>query len=60
MRLSGMVLLSVTLLAGCGVDGEPIRPSMTTSIGVGSGGVSAGTTMSATSGNTSISVGVGL
>jgi hypothetical protein len=26
-------------LAGCGVDGEPVQPSMNVGIGVGSGGV---------------------
>ena len=59
MRVS-MFLSALTVLAACGVDGEPIRPSMTTSVGVGSSGVNGSTTVKATKGNTSFEVGLGL
>jgi len=55
-----LAVLSVAALAGCGVDGEPIRPSMNTTVGVGTGGVSASTGATWTAGRTSVTVGTGL
>ncbi|MBJ6373037.1 hypothetical protein [Sedimentitalea arenosa] len=34
-----LILVAAIFLAGCGVDGEPVQPSMNVGIGVGSGGV---------------------
>ncbi len=46
------------LLAACGADGDPIRPSMNTTIGVGESGVHASTSVSASKGNVSVTVGL--
>ena len=54
----GVLIAIGLLLAGCGVDGDPIRPSMTTTIAGSSSGVYTSTTMTATSGN--VTVGLGL
>ena len=59
MRIA-ILVVALTALAGCGVDGEPIRPSMNTSIGVGSHGVHTSTSVGASVGNVSVGVGVGL
>lgn len=55
-----LVALALLVLAGCGVDGEPVRPSLGTTIGVGSGGVRASTSVGAVLGNVNVGVGVGL
>ncbi len=55
-----LAVLSLAALAACGVDGEPIRPSMNTTVGVGSGGVSASTAATWTAGRTSVTVGTAL
>ncbi|MDK3073364.1 hypothetical protein QO034_09605 [Sedimentitalea sp. JM2-8] len=34
-----IVVVLAVFLAGCGVDGEPVQPSMNVGIGVGSGGM---------------------
>lgn len=39
MRLSFLCLLAITTLAACGVDGEPIRPSLNAGVGVSDSGV---------------------
>lgn len=56
MRAVGV--LALILLAGCGVDGEPIRPSLTTSISAGSGGVQTSTAVGMRSGPVSVLVGL--
>ncbi|MFY2823680.1 argininosuccinate lyase [Ruegeria sp. MALMAid1280] len=38
----GFVLLAGFTLAACGADGEPIQPTMSANIGVGSGGTHVG------------------
>lgn len=38
MRALGLLAL-LTSLAACGADGEPVRPGINATIGVGSGGV---------------------
>ena len=57
-RLLGVLALAA--LAGCGADGEPIRPTAQASVGVGDRGVSGsvGTTLSR--GNVRIGVGASL
>jgi hypothetical protein len=57
MKLTGFLLVLVAL-AACGADGEPIRPTVSTSISVGTNGVNAGTSVSASSGPVSVSVGL--
>ena len=53
--------LALLTLAACGVDGEPVRPSMATTVGVGSGGdVYGGTSVGATLGNVTVGTGLGL
>ncbi|WP_294619858.1 argininosuccinate lyase [uncultured Roseovarius sp.] len=55
-----LAVLSLAAQAACGVDGEPIRPSMNTTVGVGSGGVSASTGATWVTGRTSVTVGTAL
>jgi len=55
-----MVLLSAGMLAACGVDGEPIQPSVTTNVGVGSNGVSGGIGTTIVRGKMSVHVGTSL
>lgn len=57
-RLFAVVMMAG--LAGCGADGEPIRPKAQANVGVGSNGVtgSVGTTL--TRGNVSFGLGIGL
>jgi len=38
----GIGLLGLTLLAGCGVDGEPVRPSLNAGVSVSQNGVHTG------------------
>jgi len=47
-------------VAGCGVDGAPIQPSATTTVGVGTSGVKASTNVSASTGKLTVGVGLGL
>lgn len=44
-------------LAACGVDGAPLRPSGTVSMGIGTGGVKVGGTDSVSKGPVTLSVG---
>ena len=48
------ILPILTLLAACGVDGEPIQPALNTSIGIGPGGVHTSTSVSARKGPLSV------
>lgn len=57
-RLLGIVVL--VSLSACGVDGEPVPPSVETSIGVGSDEVSAETGVTIGQGPFTVSWGVGL
>ncbi len=58
--VTALVLTALAMLAGCGADGEPIRPTAQANVGVGSNGVtgSVGTTL--TRGSVSVGLGVGL
>jgi hypothetical protein len=49
----------VGLLAGCGVDGEPWTPTMSGTIGVGSGGLHTSGQIGVSNGPVTISVGGG-
>lgn len=59
MRLTALLITAV-LLAGCGVDGEPVRPTLNTSVGVGKGGVHTSTRVGARVGPVNLGVGLGL
>jgi len=52
------VLPVMALLAACGADGEPVRPSLNTTIGVGGSGVHSHTRVGARKGNVSVQVGL--
>ena len=56
------ILVAATLagLAGCGADGPPVRPSLSTTVSAGSGGVSAGVSTGVRVGAVNLGVGVGL
>ncbi len=54
------ILMALCGLSACGADGEPIRPSMTTTVGVGSSGTHVSTHASASRGNWTLGVGLGL
>ncbi len=53
------IVLCLGFLASCGVDGEPVTPTMTATVGVGSGGVHTSGRVGVTKGPLSISVGGG-
>ena len=57
---SFFVLGALAVLSACGVDGEPIRPAMTASMGVGDSGIHTDATVSAAAGNWTMSTGLGL
>ncbi len=55
--MRGILTLSVIgLLAACGADGDPVRPSVNTTIGVGTGGVHTSTSVS--TGNVTLAIGL--
>ncbi|UWQ99822.1 hypothetical protein K3729_03215 [Rhodobacteraceae bacterium S2214] len=52
-----VVLMVVAVgLAGCGANGAPLRPSGSTSLSVGSGGVSVGNSLGLSNGTFSLGV----
>lgn len=51
--------LMLALLAGCGVDGEPIAPSMNANVGAGPHGVSGSAGVTVKNGPLSVGWGVG-
>ena len=56
-----MVVIGFAALAGCGADGEPLRPeaaAVRTTIGVGSDGVTSSTQVTTRVGPVSIGVGL--
>ncbi len=59
MRNLSFLFLMATL-AGCGADGEPVRPAVNTTVSAGTGGVHVGTGISATKGNLSVGLGLGI
>lgn len=42
MRVWILGLITVALVSACGVDGEPVRPSLNAGVGVSNSGVHAG------------------
>ena len=52
------LMAALALLAACGADGEPIRPTVNTSVSVGSGGVSTSTSVGVQSGPVSVRIGL--
>ncbi|PSL20203.1 hypothetical protein [Shimia abyssi] len=55
----GFLLICLSGLAACGVDGEPWTPTMNVGVGVGTGGVHTSGHVGVTNGPVSISVGGG-
>ncbi|MEL6609453.1 MAG: hypothetical protein AAFO93_11145 [Pseudomonadota bacterium] len=51
-------LAVAALLASCGADGEPIRPSANVGVSLGSGGLSTSASVGASQGPVSIRVGL--
>ena len=39
MKLVSALVTALVLLAGCGVDGEPLRPTLNAGLSAGKGGV---------------------
>ena len=60
MTRIGLGLLGLALLAACGVDGPPVRPSVGATISAGSGGVYTSMYTGAQVGGVNVGVGVGL
>ena len=55
-----LAILALAMLAGCGVDGEPVAPSMNANVGVGPGGLSGSAGMTLSKGPFSVGWGAGL
>jgi hypothetical protein len=53
------MVMALAALAGCGADGEPVRPSMSATVGAGSDGLSAATGMTLTKGPVTLGWGAG-
>lgn len=45
MRRWILAIVSLVLVSACGVDGEPVRPSLNAGVGVSNSGVHAGGTV---------------
>lgn len=54
-----ILCLPFLALAACGVDGEPIRPQVSTNVYVSDDGVRLGTDLSASRGPVKVTVGLG-
>ncbi|MFQ1699470.1 hypothetical protein ACJ5NV_02630 [Loktanella agnita] len=52
-----VLILFASVLAGCGADGAPMRPSANVGMSVGSNGVSTSTVVGASNGTVSVGVG---
>lgn len=59
MRWMAIIAL-VAALAGCGVDGAPVRPTVSTTVSAGSGGVHTSVGTGVRVGGVNVGVGVGL
>lgn len=53
-----VAIAGLVVLASCGADGDPIRPFGSAGISVGTGGISTGAVVGATSGGVSVAVGL--
>lgn len=60
MTRIGLGLIGLLMLAACGVDGPPVRPSFGATIGAGSHGVHTSVRTGARVGGVNVGVGVGL
>ncbi|ARE83428.1 conserved hypothetical protein [Roseovarius sp. EC-HK134] len=60
MKRLGFALLGLAILSGCGVDGEPVRPSAGVNVGVGTNGVNVGVGGGVRVGGVNLGVGLGL
>lgn len=60
MRIAFLACLTAAsvAIAGCGVDGEPLRPSLNAGIGIDAGGVHVGGNVGARKGPVSIAIGL--
>ena len=56
MKSVGLIL-AMTALAACGANGEPLRPTSSTNLTVGTNGASIGTNFGVTNGAVSLNVG---
>ncbi|NUH65001.1 hypothetical protein HTT03_06770 [Sulfitobacter sp. S0837] len=54
-----LAILSLLTLAACGADGEPVRPTASTSVTMSSSGVAVGTTLGVARGPFSVALGIG-
>ena len=57
MTMRWIPLFALLALGACGTDGEPIKPTGSASISVGTVGVSTSATLGATAGPVTVSVG---
>jgi len=55
-----IVVMAGLVLAGCGANGAPLRPTASTNLSVGTGGVSAGTNLGLSNGAFSVNLGQSL
>jgi len=60
MTRTGFGLLALALLAACGVEGPPVRPSLGATVSAGTGGVYTSVHTGARVGGVDVGVGVGL
>ena len=56
--IRALALLALTGLAACGADGAPVRPSLDTTVSVGTDGVRTSTGVSISKGPVSVRVGL--
>ncbi|SFH18943.1 hypothetical protein [Sulfitobacter dubius] len=54
-----LAILSLLILAACGADGEPVRPTASSSVTMSSSGVSVGTAVGLRRGPFSLALGMG-
>ncbi|HBB82360.1 MAG TPA: hypothetical protein DC031_03585 [Sulfitobacter sp.] len=54
-----LAILSLLTLAACGADGEPVRPTASSSVTMSSSGVSVGTAVGLRRGPFSLALGMG-
>jgi hypothetical protein len=55
----GLAILSLLTLSACGADGEPVKPTASSTITMSSSGVSVGTAVGLRRGPFSLALGVG-
>ncbi|MET4102273.1 hypothetical protein ABIE58_001703 [Roseovarius sp. MBR-78] len=55
-----LAVMTALALVGCGVEGDPVRPTLSTTVSAGSGGVYTSVGTGARIGGVNLGVGVGL